>query len=85
MFEDNLLELVEDEAELEQIRSTHFASNIIYLPVMRLNTETGEMVEVKLRIIGSDKVRNDLINPRSHGLSLSPGYISPAWYKTSEI
>ena len=45
MFEDNLLELVEDEAELEQTCKTHFALKIISLPAMRLNTETGEMRE----------------------------------------
>ena len=45
MFEDNLLELVEDEAELEQTRETCFALKIISLPAMRLNTETGEMMK----------------------------------------
>ena len=58
MFEDNLLELVEDGAELEQTRKTCFALKIISLPAMRLNTETGEMMEgnyVQVALIRPEK------------------------------
>ncbi len=57
MFGDNLRELVEDEAELEQTRETCFASKIISLPATRLNTETGEMVKgnyVQVALIRSE-------------------------------
>ncbi len=47
MFEDNLLELVEDEAELEQTRKTCFALKIISLPAMRLNTKKKKTLKTQ--------------------------------------